>query len=94
MKIRLDFVTNSSSSGYVVIQLNFKNGKSVKVERDYDSGYGGYLWNGGDFESAFEEAETGEDILAALQNNVNGFEFVSYADNYAELSGELKKIKS
>ena len=46
MKIRTDFVTNSSSSGYVVITVVDDNGKSVDFEYEYDSGYGGYFWNG------------------------------------------------
>lgn len=46
MKIRTDFVTNSSSSGYVVITVVDENGKSVDYEYEYDSGYGGYFWNG------------------------------------------------
>lgn len=45
MKIRTDFVTNSSSSGYVVITVVDENGESVYYEYEYDSGYGGYFWN-------------------------------------------------
>lgn len=45
MKFRLDFVTNSSSTGYVAVKIGFKDGRVLDVNSKYDSGYGGYVWN-------------------------------------------------
>jgi len=44
MKIRTDFVTNSSSSGFVTINVK-TNEKNIKLYEDYDSGWGGWIWN-------------------------------------------------
>ena len=45
MKIRTDFVTNSSSSGFVVITIQMENNEKIELLREYDTGNGGYFWN-------------------------------------------------
>ena len=41
MKFRTDFVTNSSSSGFVVVTLGFMDGSIIRAENDYNDGSGG-----------------------------------------------------
>lgn len=95
MKIRTDFVTNSSSSGFVVITVNLENGKKISLEKEYDSGYGGYFWNGGDFNSAFDLCETGTDILLAVisQAEEKGFIETSLNTN-PDFKKKLLDLKS
>ena len=79
MKIRTDFVTNSSSTGYVVITVTTTKG-TEKASEDYDTGYGGWIWNHRNTDDLLEDlkkVETGEDLYDALVNSVESVEYFS-----------------
>ena len=40
MKIRTDFVTNSSRSGYIIITLNYRDGHESSMQAEWDFGWG------------------------------------------------------
>ena len=76
MKIRTDFVTNSSSSGYVLVQLEFCDGKNLTAQREYDAGYGGDFWNYASEErltTGLDKAQSGSDLLQVLDQNIEYF---------------------
>lgn len=79
MKIRKDFVTNSSSTGYVVVTVTTTKG-TERASEDYDSGYGGWIWNHRSIDSLLEDlnkVETGEDLYDALVSSVQSVEYFS-----------------
>lgn len=79
MKLRLDFVTNSSSTGYVVVTVTTTKG-TERASEDYDTGYGGWIWNHRNIDSVVEDlnkVETGEDLYDVLVDSVQSVEYFS-----------------
>ncbi len=88
MKIRTDFVTNSSSSGYVVVSITTRDNNTYQAENEYSAGYGGYFWNNSDLESklddAIDSAKNGKDIIEVLRR------FIDYFDGFMVESSDAR----
>ena len=85
MKIRTDFVTNSSSTGYVLVIVEMTDGSEYSIEREYDTGYGGYLWDGNtraSLNTAMKKVKNGEELLELLNKKVEYFEGFMIRDDY------------
>lgn len=91
MKIRMDFVTNSSSTGYVVVVIKTTKG-TEQANEDYDTGYGGWIWNHRDIDSVLEDlnkVETGEDLYDVLANSIESFEY--FSEDMESLLGHIEE---
>jgi hypothetical protein len=85
MKIRIDSVTNSSSTGYVLVLVEMSDGSEYSIEREYDTGYGGYLWDGNtraSLNAAMQNVKNGEELLELLNKKVEYFEGFMIRDDY------------
>ena len=99
MKIRTDFVTNSSSSGFVCVCIELRNNDLIELNWEYDSGYGGYFWNGFDkrkMEDRLKEAATGTELLDLLDDTIDSFNKMLSADkkNGGTFQAKLSHLSS
>ena len=79
MKIRTDFVTNSSSSGFVVITIQMENNEKIELLREYDTGNGGYFWNSSEASRGIMQHQMGQlrdgyELFQLLRKNIDEFD--------------------
>ena len=105
MKFRTDFVTNSSSSGFVCVYIELRDNDHIELNWEYHTGYGGYFRNGfvkEEMEDQLRETTTGDDLLDLLGGTIDSFNMMLSEDKKnggvfeAKLSqlGSVDSVKS
>lgn len=91
MKIRTDFVTNSSSSGFVTIKVK-TNKKNIQLYEDYDSGWGGWIWNYRNISDVIDDlgkVKSGEELFRLLSDSVESFAYFPKVDDAHKILADI-----